>query len=1106
MARKYNVSASHDEGAWRFRCTKSPVLRFGADTIIPHNAWEAATGDLADAVRLLRALLGREGVRITEDEMIVPEDVIASFEVAPGELEDIGLPPLCPFRISISSARPITDIAGSIQVSWLGADYVPVPAVTRSGTLLKTGKKSFLLRDPLRSLVDAIERTNVAADIDERMRRFAEVRRQLMEMTREVTAPDNLRNMIIHQATALKIETELGPDGYRFHPELLGEIPADGEDEAPRRVSILGRLERMRFQRQMEEAHASGREEARPSYVLTSNTYVVLDPGVRAALKVVRQVSRSSRETRQAFFDDKYSFLLPALREVGSDGSVIEFSDRVIGVARWEGGANLGGSDRGQEWFPDAEATTYVVRDARGEEIHIPAEKADETVRAIREAVAAGQPSISIGGRDYQLDASMLDEVARIPILERPTPKAQESRSEPRGYYFVKPKGNVEELTYVEDRAGVRGRDLTDKLGLLNQPQKHQAEGIAWMQRGYLVGMRGLLMADDMGLGKTFQVLAFLKWLSGRVEKTRGPGSDPLFMVVAPKSLLGNWLEEVETHIGKDGLGKPALLFGENLKAFRKVKKRRDIETGEEMLDREKLQGFDWVLTTYETLRDYQISFAKVNFEVVTFDEAQKIKESGAMVTEAARSQKAASLRILMTGTPVENGLMDLWTLMDVAWPGRLGYSGADFRKTFVKDKEADLSVIRKLLTESTNDNGIVVPQLMLRRMKDAVTDLPRKDFVPLKEAMPKEQAEAYSRAVEMQSKGGFSALAALQAIRNISLHPNMQAPIDYGSAASRDAFIGMSARLSLLFRILDDVRARNEKALVFVDLRRAQAVLAELIMRRYKLAHRPHVINGETSAESRDAIRRGFQKRPGFEVLMLAPRAAGFGLTLHAGNHVIHLNRWWNPAVEDQCTDRAYRIGQTKDVKVWIPIAEHPVYKEKSYDVVLDKLLEGKRKVSGDIIVPVQFDPAEMAGLHSTVFGDTPFQSDLARMDWKSFEGWTIQRLIDAGLVADRTPVSGDAGADTIAKLPSDQTRGAIIQIKHRSRGKLGTVSEGEVLDVLRARERYPVRKPSFVLVTNGSVEPAGMTAAGLHGITVIDHSSIEKVGEVVHSAICAS
>jgi hypothetical protein len=228
--------------------------------------------------------------------------------------------------------------------------------------------------------------------------------------------------------------------------------------------------------------------------------------------------------------------------------------------------------------------------------------------------------------------------------------------------------------------------------------------------------------------------------------------------------------------------------------------------------------------------------------------------------------------------------------------------------------------------------------------------------------------------------------------------------------------------------------------------------------------------------------------------------------LTVRCSNHVIHLNRWWNPAVEDQCTDRAYRIGQEKDVTVWIPIAEHPELGTRSYDSVLDRLLELKRSRSRDVIVPVQFDAAELANLHATIFGESPVENDVANMDWKRFEEWTLQRIIEAGFVADRTPPIGDAGADMIVRSPTQRDRGAIVQVKHRSGGKLGRVSERDVIDVLRARERYPLKNPSMILVTNGSVEPSGHAVAKVHAIAVVDYSTIERVGDIVRSKLHAS
>jgi hypothetical protein len=1101
MSDRYSVSAQRVEGGWTFECLQAHFFRFLYPVSIDPGELRSQS-EASESIRILRSLIDEPGVVTRSDSLFVPDDIIARWDAPSSDLEKVGLPSLCPFRLSISSDRPIADPTGKISLTWMGANAgLKIPAVTRDGTLIRTADRRFLVRDPLRSLLDAIEKTNAASTIDDRMRCFAVVRQHLLNVTDGIQAPDNLKNMVIYQATALGIETQHGSDGYTFRPELLGDIPSDEEDVAPTRTALLNRFESLRFRDRLTEAHKKVLKEARPSYVLSSNTYVVLDPGVQAALKVVLDISRSDAETRRAFFEDKMSFLLPELEKVGSDGSIIEFSDRVIGIRPWEGSGGLGGGDRENNWFPDQEATTFTIRDADGKSIVLSGEALDKTVKAIRAAHERGEKEVTVDGQNIAIDERVIEDLERIAILQKPSDpsKPKEGAAQPPRYFFVKPKDNVKDLTYVQPLGETRAAELAVQLGLRNEPQEHQRQGIAWFQQAYLSGMRGLLMADDMGLGKTFQVLAFLKWL----KLTRGERKPVL--VVAPKTLLGNWLEEVEIHLGEDGLGKPLKLYDKHLKEVRK-ERGRDITLARETLDLDTIRSADWVLTTYETLRDYQISFAQVRFEVIVFDEAQKVKESGAMVTEAARAQNAAALRIMMTGTPVENSLMDLWTLFDVAWPGRLGYSGQSFRKEFVKTKDADLGSIRKLLSEPSKENGILIPPLMLRRMKEDVANLPKKHMEPRRKDMPKEQADAYSQIVQAKKAGRLNALAALQAIRNVSLHPDLQAKIDYSDPRSIDAFIRQSARMTILFDILDEIKKNNEKALVFIDLRRAQSILAELIKARYRLDYLPYVINGETPTEKRDAIRKGFQKRRGsFEALLLAPKAAGFGLTLHAANHVIHLNRWWNPAVEDQCTDRAYRIGQNSEVTVWLPIAAHPDPAEiggESYDLVLDEMLFRKRKTSRDVITPVQFDAEEMAILHGRIFGGDAHVNDLAGMDWKRFEELVIERLIDAGFETSRTPRTGDGGADAVAKLNTDRTKGAIIQVKHRSKGKLGIVLEQEVLQVLQAKDRYDIKNPRPVLVTNGSVEPKGHEAAKWHGITIVDYSNIDRVGTVVRAA----
>lgn len=159
-------------------------------------------------------------------------------------------------------------------------------------------------------------------------------------------------------------------------------------------------------------------------------------------------------------------------------------------------------------------------------------------------------------------------------------------------------------------------------------------------------------------------------------------------------------------------------------------------------------------------------------------------------------------------------------------------------------------------------------------------------------------------------------------------------------------------ARLTL--DILDDIRERGEKALLFLEYKAAQRTMAAGLAARYALASEPMIINGDVAGSKRQPMVGKFQAAPpGFDVMILSPRAAGVGLTITAANHVIHLSRWWNPAVEDQCNDRVYRIGQDKPVTVHVPLAVHPSYGETSFDLRLDALLQRKRALSHGLLAP---------------------------------------------------------------------------------------------------------------------------------------------------------
>jgi SNF2 family DNA or RNA helicase len=348
------------------------------------------------------------------------------------------------------------------------------------------------------------------------------------------------------------------------------------------------------------------------------------------------------------------------------------------------------------------------------------------------------------------------------------------------------------------------------------------------------------------------------------------------------------------------------------------------------------------VLTTYETLRDYDRDFGQVRFTAAVFDEAQKIKTPGIRLTDAAKAMNI-EFRLAMTGTPVENRLADLWCIVDAVHPGYLGELKGFSARYERQPAEAELRSLKDQLDRSRGGR----PPLMVRRLRYGhLPDLPSCEESVLEAPMPPPQHAAYEATILEARNAGTSGalLSALSALRRISLHPDSE------SAGNDADFISASARLVLLFRILDEIRDRQERALVFLDDRTMQARLAGLIQRRYRLASSPMVINGAVPGAARQARVNRFQSAAaGFDVMLLSPRAGGVGLTLTAANHVVHLERWWNPAVEDQCTGRTLRIGQLRPVTVHVLQSVCPG--RRSFDHNLHALLQRKRELVRDTL-----------------------------------------------------------------------------------------------------------------------------------------------------------
>jgi len=716
-----------------------------------------------------------------------------------------------------------------------------------------------------------------------------------------------------------------------------------------------------------------------------------------------------------------------------------------------------------EPWLPPEAGGIWV----NGVWIIIEPHDVEDLRRQVSQAREEGRPNIKYKDKVIPATQQTIEALGQLIGLARPKPPEEPPAPKPTkrsDKYVLIIKGNFEDLE-IEGQRGRRPGRIGDLPGDLLRTRllPHQEEGVKWLQQHWVNGSPGALLADDMGLGKTLQALAFLAWVR-RLQ--RGP-----FLVVAPTGLLDEWAQQHDQHLQAPGLGSLLKAYGRTLKELHKpgAAGLKEIEEGAEerapVLDINKLSKADWVLATYETVRDYQHSFGLVKWRAVVFDEAQKVKNPVALMTHAAKALQM-DFGLAMTGTPVENRPADIWCIVDAVRPGDLG-ALKDFSAKYEKNGDSATSLLadlNKLLRERKK------PPVLFRRLKDEyLQGLPEKALLVREKEMPPLQAEAYDQAVAWaktcaQDPGGI--LKALHELRSVSLHPYFKA-----GGLSADEYIKASARLALTIEILDGIAGQNEKALIFLESVNMQGYLAELIQKRYGLAQAPMIINGTVSGPKRKERVEKFQKQAGFEVMILSPKAGGVGFTLTAANHVIHLSRWWNPAVEDQCTDRVYRISQDKPVHIYYPLARHPHWGESSFDFRLHALLENKRGLCQTILAPPACNLGEAERLFKeTVWGEQPdFLTEIDCLEPLRFEEWVLTKVREAGYETKRTPVTGDCGADGLGLAPQGSGRpNLIIQVKHTQRNDL--CPEAAVDQVVKAAKSYPELPPPIlaVVVTN--------------------------------------
>ena len=799
----------------------------------------------------------------------------------------------------------------------------------RGGNIIICPDKEYLLSEEQYELLRKVEEYNNQEDenksTDFNLRCFAEIKSLALQAGCQLDS--YLENENVYVPEKIKIEVGTDEEGYTVDPSIDIE-------ENDKFKSTFDRMKKVQGQYPLQRESGE-------------RVRVVLNPEQKANLEQLKMYGgrHRTREQIRELTEHPTEMFDPNVFDLSE-----LYSDRVIEIgiykpkfypficpykSCWIAGATIEKPENGT-------AKINISNESELEELKQCIKVAEESQKTI------------VDFKDTQIDiedARFLADTAERQLQSPDKPV----KTDDSAHKVLIIEENAEEVGFaVKERVIERG----DKYTLFKDPflneafalKEHQEEGIAWLQHLYNSKASGCLMADDMGLGKTLQILYFIDWHS-----RKHPDHKP-YLIVAPISLLENWENEYSRFFNEPRLRITRLTSKDVSRHFDK-----------QIVD--SMQKLDVILTDYESLRIAQLNFCAVEFDIVALDEAQKIKTPGTLVTNAAKALRS-NFKIAMTGTPVENSLLDLW-FMDFCVPGLLGNAKAFAAQYQNPLKKEDTDIVA-LGNEVHEKLGVY---FMRRLKKDAAKDLPEKLELKQQVEMPSVQEITYRKVINNYVSGQQpNMLLTIMDIREVSEHPYL-----YDSTLQimheLDELVETSARLQATIPFLDRIKDKGEKAIIFSERKDTQKMLQRVCRERYGIIAK--IINGDTPSivtrqasgkQSRQASIDDFQSVPGFNVIIMSPVAAGIGLNVTAANHVIHYSRHWNPVKESQATDRAYRIGQDKDVYVYYPMA---VCKDfKSFDETLDELLSHKTSLATSTIFPTERVEVKQEELGQMLFG----------------------------------------------------------------------------------------------------------------------------------------
>lgn len=623
------------------------------------------------------------------------------------------------------------------------------------------------------------------------------------------------------------------------------------------------------------------------------------------------------------------------------------------------------------------------------------------------------------------------------------------------------------------------------------KPKEHQIIAFNWLLDLYTNEFKGCLLADDMGLGKTFEVISFINHIIKNKKNSK-------FLIVAPTILIDNWKNEFDNALLQEvkqnykikiirGSTKPL----DNLELITKSKKSKeevlkDIETVNFIDD------YNIYITTYKTLQKYQFAWAfmaenkNIGLECIIYDEAQNIKNPNALQTQASKAiSSLCNFNILLSGTPIENELRDIWCLFDVFDPLFFG-SWKNFRKEYVNNTEDIESRLRQRISN-----------YMLRRLKNQVLDsLPKKyepkldvnadtHYSPKYVLFDDKQKSLYESIINSEE----ASLSKLRKLRLLSLHPALINPktsnIEY---FLKNDVLNEYSKTKALLKLLDEIKHKKEKVIIFVISKNMQILLKASLSKKYGL--NIHVVNGENNkSSSLKNMLDDFRGNEGFNIIILSTIAAGVGLTLNEANHVVHYERHWNPSKEDQASDRVYRIGQAKDVYI-----HHFITKldngKNSFDEGLNQLIMNKKSLSEDTLIPT-------SGVTEKELTDVLFVKEttdsIVDMDTLTpfeFENYVKEIFKQKGFSSTLTEkYPSEYGADVIAIKDKEIIA---IQCKHSSaQNNFGR----EAMYQLHSEAKQFYKATKLIAITNSFFNSNAMNLAKINGIEVIDRNNFSNL-----------